>query len=502
MTSLKEGLTKTVQFLLQRKELIFLVLLVFFLRLPSLFEPYWHRDEAITLTVGQMVRRGAVLYKDVFDNKPPLLYLTFSLAYTLFWVKLITTFFVLLTNIIFFFLSRSLFPKIKAFFLSLFFALLTSLPLLEANIANGEIYFLLFTVAGMFVYLFGLRTLTDSLPSVKIRNIFFLAGLLFSLGFLYKIPAFFDFLAVFFYTFFLPNPNTFSRKFPLLLSLFLGFLSPVVITSLWIFSQNAFFPFVESVFLLPFQYVEQSHQSMFLGVNLFLLKWGFLGCVLLGMFKARKHLSFPQSIFFLWFLFSIEGALLGGRPYTHYLIQVIPSFLLTVGTYEKTFKTTVLPIFSLLILFFVSIQLFPLSLGALSYQPSYYQNFLLYLQGVRTKNEFDAFFDPNVNRIKEISSLLQIETTEEEPIFVWGDEPMIYAYTRRPIAGRFTASYHVDLWPNGYEEELGRLQKNPPRRIVYFKDTHFPFPELDNLIRQKYNVTADLGYAQIYTREK
>ncbi|HKZ34920.1 MAG TPA: hypothetical protein VJ179_03605 [Patescibacteria group bacterium] len=500
MTSFKERITKTVQFLLQRKELVFLVLLVFLLRLPSLFEPYWHRDEAITLTVGQMIRRGVVLYKDIFDNKPPLLYLTFSLAYTLFWVKLVTTFFVLLTNIMFFFLSRLFFPRTKAFFLSLFFAILTSIPFLEANIANGEIYFLLFTVAGVFVYLVSLGKISDTYPLVKTRNQFFLAGFLLSLAFLYKIPAFFDFLAVFLCTFFLPKP--FSEKFSFLRSLSVGFFLPILITSLWMLSQHAFIPFVESVFLLPFQYVEQSHQILFLGINLFLLKWGLLGSVLLVMFVVRKHLSFPQSFFFLWFLLSLEGALLGGRPYTHYLIQIIPSFLLIIGTYKKTLKDIVLPTFSLLLTFFVSTRFFPLSLGALSYQPLYYQNFLSYLQGLRTKDDFEAFFDPNVNRVKEISALLQKETAEEEPIYVWGDEPMIYTYTKRPTAGRFTASYHVDLWPNGYKEELDRLQENPPRRIVYFKETHFPFPELDNLIRQKYNVTADLGYAQIFAREK
>ena len=44
------------------------------LRLPSLIEPEWYGDEGIYRTIGLALSRGEVLYRDIWDNKPPLLY--------------------------------------------------------------------------------------------------------------------------------------------------------------------------------------------------------------------------------------------------------------------------------------------------------------------------------------------------------------------------------------------------------------------------------------------
>ena len=69
--------------------LILLILLAVILRIPSLFEPYWYGDEGIYLTLGHAARQGLVWYRDIHDNKPPLLYLVAALAGTVFWFRLI-----------------------------------------------------------------------------------------------------------------------------------------------------------------------------------------------------------------------------------------------------------------------------------------------------------------------------------------------------------------------------------------------------------------------------
>ena len=56
------------------------LLVILLLRLPSLFEPFTYADEGIYLTLGQAVRKGLVLYRDIHDNKPPMLYLIAALA--------------------------------------------------------------------------------------------------------------------------------------------------------------------------------------------------------------------------------------------------------------------------------------------------------------------------------------------------------------------------------------------------------------------------------------
>jgi hypothetical protein len=122
--------------------LIAILVLVFVLRIPSFFEPYYYGDEMIYMSLGTGVRQGEILYKDIYDNKPPFLYLVATLAGNLFMFKAILAFWNLATIFIFWKLAEKLLNKntngIKI--ATLLFALLTTLPLLEGNIANAELF--------------------------------------------------------------------------------------------------------------------------------------------------------------------------------------------------------------------------------------------------------------------------------------------------------------------------------------------------------------------------
>src|SRR5271154_4148144 len=89
-------------------------ILFFFLRLPSLIEPYWYGDEGVYEVIGQAMNHGRLLYQGIWDNKPPLLYVVYALAQgdqpT---VKIISLIIGLATVICFFFLSQKLFNKLK-----------------------------------------------------------------------------------------------------------------------------------------------------------------------------------------------------------------------------------------------------------------------------------------------------------------------------------------------------------------------------------------------------
>src|SRR4030043_720965 len=82
--------------------LFFLLLLVIIFRIPNFFEPYSYGDETIYLTLGEGIKKGVTLYKNLHDNKPPLLYITAAAAGNLFWFKAILLFSSLLGITIFF----------------------------------------------------------------------------------------------------------------------------------------------------------------------------------------------------------------------------------------------------------------------------------------------------------------------------------------------------------------------------------------------------------------
>lgn len=70
-------------------------------------------DETIYLTASQALKRGSVLYRDIYDLKPPLIYFTYFLYQShLFWVRVLATFFTILTATTLFFFKRSLWPAV------------------------------------------------------------------------------------------------------------------------------------------------------------------------------------------------------------------------------------------------------------------------------------------------------------------------------------------------------------------------------------------------------
>ncbi len=165
---------------LVRHEAILVILAgVVLLRLPSLFEPYWYGDEGVYLTVGQALARGANLYKDIHDNKPPLLYLVAAVAGTQFWFRFIALGWNVATVAVFGKLAKKWWEGGDgAMWATVLFAVLTSLPFLEGNIANAELFFLLPTVAA-----FGI------LWSGKGYGASVVAGGLYGLAALFKMPA-------------------------------------------------------------------------------------------------------------------------------------------------------------------------------------------------------------------------------------------------------------------------------------------------------------------------
>src|SRR3989304_4168753 len=119
--------------------IIFASFLFFILRLPSLFEPLWYGDEGIYQVIGNSLNHGKLLYTQIFDNKPPLLYWLYAILNSdQFTVRLASLIFGALSVAIFFLLSKRLFKNGKnniPYLTTLIFVLLFGLPMLEGNIA-------------------------------------------------------------------------------------------------------------------------------------------------------------------------------------------------------------------------------------------------------------------------------------------------------------------------------------------------------------------------------
>lgn len=459
--------------------------LFLFLRLPSLFEPYWYGDEGIYLTLGQAINQNQLLYRQIHDNKPPSLYYLAALTQTVFGFRLLLLLWMIPTIYVFYLLSKKLskFYKLSTFI----FLLLTSVPLIEGNIANSEIFMLLPTLICLLLIL-----------KAKNPTSYFLPGLFLGLAFTLKFPAIAELAFLFFFITVTALPK-FKLIFSRLFHLCLGFIFPIFLWGLYFYFFGTLKEFLFASLLQNFSYLSSwttgSHsgsatQSGLLGRLFLLLLSYFLS------FLLYRRKIFNRQLLFLFALFfsSLFGATLSSRPYPHYLIQILPSFtiLLTIFPNSSSKTKTVV----LLSLFFL---LFTVNKYRFYFYRSipYYYNFYSYLFHLRSLTDYRSYFGDQVNDAYATADFIKQSTLPEEKIFIWADHPYLYALSQRLPIGRFTVAYHIVDF-SGHQETISAIKAKLPRFIIYNFMPDRPFPELDQLLNRYYFLSQKFGSNLIY----
>ena len=442
------------------------------LRMPTLFEPHWYGDEGIYLTVGHALRQGVELYSGIHDNKPPLLYLMAALADgNQFWFRFITLVWVVATVAVFWQLTRKWFTNTKqAVWTTIIFALLTSIPLIEGNIANAELYFLLLTV-GAFYWLYqGRSTLVG--------------GLLLGVGALFKMPALLE-VGVWPLFWLLTIEKGWFKKSVLV---GIGAILPVAISVVYFAWRGNLSPYLVATGIQNIPYLSswQAPLSMLWRVVIAAALVG-------GLIIWHKNLGHRALLIGLWWTITLFAALLSGRPYPHYLLQMTPVLTLGVALLvwgKERERYVVVGLMAVLVAAVVTFRFYVYPMV------SYYANFLGWVAGQRTTETYFAAFSPDIKRNYHIAEVVAAGSVPDEPVFVWGDQPMIYALARRLPVGKYTAKYHI-LDFRAQPETLRQLTEQPPRYIVSFGQED-QLPGLAELLRQRYILVERVGGESIF----
>ncbi len=473
--------------------LLLLLAIVFILRIPSFFEPYSYGDEMIYLILGNAIRMGIPLYSGIHDNKPPLLYIMAAIAGNLFWFKAILTFWLIITIYIFSRLIKILFPKGKISHIigvSLF-ALLVTIPLLEGNIINAELFMIGPTILAFFILL---------KRNPKPKTLLF-SGFLFSLSTLFKIPAIFDIPAIIF-LWIATKPDKkgeFKTVVKNTFLLFIGFILPILASILWFYTRGSLKEYITAAFLQNIGYLSSWRpgdvKDPFFIKNLPLIIRGlivFLGLAIL--YLKRKFLSKNFILATSWLFLSLFAATLSERPYPHYLIQSVAplSILFTILFSQKSIEQ-VLTIIPLTIFTIV-----PFYYHFWYYKTiPYYEKFIKFSKGELSKEEYFLTFGEDVLRNYKISEFIVSSTRESEKIFVWGsNNSTIYALSKRLPPGKYFADYHIKDFSND-SETTQTLQKDLPSFIVILPNA----PEisgLQNLLLLNYGLVEEIDKAKIW----
>lgn len=476
---------------------LILVLLFLFLRLPSLFEPYWYGDEGIYLALGLAIRRGWTLYSQIHDNKPPGLYYLAAFSRTVFGFRLLLFFWMIPTVIVFYRLASQFLKKTPLRLALFLFILLTSIPVIEGNIANAEVFMLLPTLAAIY--------LLYSQPITGYRLL--ITGFLLGLAFTIKVPVAIEFTFLFFWLILLDFQPSLSKFFLRLKShlsrylLFIfGFSLPIFLWGVYFYFHQALVPFLFAALLQNFSYLSswatgnQASSALSGGLStrllVLILFWGIAATLFL-----KKKLGRPYAFLLFWFAATIFGALLSGRPYPHYLIQVVPPLIIILASLvftnrhsDRILLVGTVATFALIIhhFRFYTYATFP-----------YYRNFYGYALGSKSLTDYHQTFGSHVTEAYQLASYIQDHSSPDDKIFIWGDSPYVYPLANRLPVGRFTTAYHI-LDFNGYSDTITQLEINLPPLIIYYPMANRPFPKLDDFIFRFYSLQNRIGEALIY----
>ncbi len=485
------------------KNFLILFVLNLLLYLPSLFEPISYGDECIYLTLGNAFRKGLVFYRDIHDNKPPFLYLVAALTDSFRLFRFLTIIWNLTHLYIILRLLENLTKnKITPLVGGLIFSFL--LLIFEGRVANGEVYMMMPITLAVYLLLTRINR--------KDFSFGFLIGLLFSVGFLFKVPVFFDFIGIIFAFFFLSiespifqksKKNRFGSLFKKtisnliyqietrkLIGIILGFSLSILISIVYYGSKGALIPYVRSALMQNIGYLS-SWQGTSSGLIFRILALGFFSILL---FWQRKKFPFPLLAFFIWFIFGLFGALLSSRPYPHYLIEIVPSLttLVTITLDKLSFKPKVKvnqKAIKSVLLAWSAITLLIFSYIHFKFwwyeQIPYYKNFIRYAIGTIDKEEYYRYWGEKTLNNYLLADFINKTVKKEESIFIWGDAACIYAISNHQPPGRYTVNYHIFDF-NGFRETIEAIQKKEPRLIIKLNDEKTSWPELDSYIGKYY----------------
>ncbi len=491
MRRVKKGIRQLLAVKPDEKIIFSLWGILILLRLPSIFEPYWYGDEAIYLVIGRGIKKGLTLYKDLYDNKTPLIYWLAALGNNVAGFRLILLAWMIFTTYNFYHLAKKITStKSLANILGLLFVIITSIPLIEGNIANSEIFIIGFSI-------WAVKIIVDQQTLKR----FFSSGVILGLGFLTKVVALLDFGTVALWVIAISLKNSrhkttknLARAGARAIYIGVGFFLIITACLVWFWHQGALSEFVKDAFLQNAGYLSSwSGKSTGPFWKSHILKRAFLSgsaaLIIVGLYLKNiiKNQFFVLGL--IWIPLGLFSVTLSERPYPHYLIQLIPGGLIVfAGLFEEiknNKKIKTVPLILVGLTMAITLMIIK-NFHFYSYPSvSYYKNFISWSLKRKSTTDYYHYFDSQTPETYKIAKLVNETTEKKDNIFVWGDKPFIYALTKRLPPTRYTVSYHI-IELNETNRVFQDLVNSPPELIIYFKNKKPDFKKLDQLINQNY----------------
>ena len=518
---------------INQKLIIFIgfLLLSFFLRFWTLFVSVLDKDESIYILGADSLLNGNLPYTEIWDNKPPGIFILFSLAMLIFdrsivSIRIIS---ILATTFTSYFLYRigATIDQKQGEKIGLLAGVLYAIFSLhnDGAAANAEIFFAPFVTVG-FLLLFRNRQLSN----IKV----FMIGLIFGIGMQIKYLVIMDTLAlVLLGTWFRKERKIkekekegLIKKLNSTLKFYLIFGIGLILPAIFIAFIYQFYGYFDE-----YIYATISANSKYIAMLDFSfsdllsrLRKQVLGNILLwlclfwspiyffvfarGKFKQERNLIY----LFLWFSCAFLAVLLSKRFYNHYFLQLLPPLCLISGYiiiksvflpqnlvnehhYGETIKmkknstqaqinalinyqlnVIIRPYLANIFLFFILIYPFAQA-GYNKLSKNWEFIYYRYIQKIDTWDDREAL----------IAKYLRQRIKSNDYIYVVNYEPIIYYLVPTKVPTKYAFPSHLtamhQILPTNYLQELDNIMaKNPSYILLAEKDNISP--EYRNALNQ------------------
>ena len=471
------------------------------MRLPSLVEPTGYADEGTYADIGRALDHGAVLYQQVWDNKPPLMY----------WLAAVTipllgasgpAFHAVLALLVgsaaagVWYLGARAGGRAVATVATLTYIALVSLPNLDGDLLNAE-------VVGAALVVWAMVLVTGA----RRRGAMLGAGVLAALAVLTKAVFALD-LVVLLAVALLLAPVAAAgqrgRSWVSAARVAGGAALTLAAVTLLLAAGGSLRGFVDVLVHQDIDYVQLTSGpgghivlSRALSTRLFftaLLLERILPPLLIGALAAwwlrRRGRPWPALVA-LWLGADVAGAVTSARGLTHYVQQLEPALALGTamvavvlwqrrGLARGLAVATVFAAWPLLELcsYIPRVQVAAANRDPTSV-PFEHHNFraaqlatyyaLSYrrLVGTVSGAEYDAFFPGNLQRRRAVTALFAARSRPGQFVYVWGTVHWVYARSDRVPSGQYTSlndAYYLD--PGAEARLIAEVIARPPAVLV------------------------------------
>jgi hypothetical protein len=464
----------------------------------------FERDEGAYATIAQGVLDGKVPYRDLFDNKPPLVYGWYSLSFAIFgesvWApRILASVLLSLTTLAVFGQAKLVMPRGVAYTAAAVFALSTGLPWVALH-ANTEAYMLLPLVTSLIAFTLAVRSG---------RLWWFVAcGALGGLAVMTKQVAMWNVLAlaVVAASWRPAEAESLLHRLRPAACILAGAAAAILAVALPFLVNGSANDLVYANLSYNWLYVGAISMAqrflnagygllLFFGVAAPVIVAAIVG--LLSLWRERRHRTYYAVA--AWAAGSAVGVATGGRFFPHYFLHLLPALaiLSAVVFYESWQRGGPTGVSKPVLAVAVALVVISAGTNAVLYAfPRQAEHAVA--ARVYHQKEWEQYGD-------ELGAFIKRRTEPGDTIFNLGRESYVYFYADRQPPGRYFNDWAVHYDDRNLEELLVDLRTEKPKYVIDsalqplfedYDDSHPP--ALMRFIDENYRYIGQIYFADVY----